>query len=450
MRRYLWLPLLGTLLALVAGYLWVEWSKGGEGSGLYSRLWQPEPVFAYWAPERFYASVDSLDARFEGGQCITCHESVTPGIVLDWRDSAHASPKSGEPVQCDACHGNDHADLHLPSPAVCGECHADQHEQFLDERRFGFPSHALAMERVLDAKHFVDKPKGEVSACVQCHSVATKCDSCHTRHRFSAAEARRPEACITCHSGPPHPDDETYFASAHGQRYLAEGAGWDWSKPLTRGSYPVPTCAYCHMERGSHQVADKAIWKFGLKEVNPLTSSNQVKRERWVALCADCHEEAESREWLSELDRERKGAWSQLYAAESILKGLRGDDLLHPAADERPPYPLDSPGGLWSRARIGFFEGQASAFYNVSGIERDYFEMWYFDNLRGYKSAAHGDDAGVRAAHRRLAEDLAAIEVRALELRALGERERAATGARADPGDLWTRGAYTEYNREHN
>ncbi|WP_272901963.1 multiheme c-type cytochrome [Candidatus Reidiella endopervernicosa] len=71
-------------------------------------------------------------------------------------------------------------------------------------------------------QHFVDKPKAEVTACVQCHSVATKCDSCHTRHLYSAAEARRPEACITCHSGPPHPDDET-FASAHGQLYLAEG-----------------------------------------------------------------------------------------------------------------------------------------------------------------------------------------------------------------------------------
>ena len=110
------------------------------------------------------------------------------------------------------------------------------------------------------AKHFVDKPKAETTACLQCHSVATKCDSCHTRHRFDPAdEARRPEACLTCHSGPPHPDDEAYFASAHGRRYLAEGKDWDWSKPLRKGNYKVPTCAYCHMQNGRHQVADKAI-----------------------------------------------------------------------------------------------------------------------------------------------------------------------------------------------
>jgi hypothetical protein len=46
------------------------------------------------------------------------------------------------------------------------------------------------------------------------------------------------------------------------------------------------------------------------------------------------------------------------------------------------------------KERIGFFEGQASSFYNVSPIERDYFEMWYFANLGAYKASAHGAPAG--------------------------------------------------------
>jgi hydroxylamine dehydrogenase len=100
----------------------------------------------------------------------------------------------------------------MPTPKVCGECHAVQHDAFQSEKQYGFPSHVLAMERATDSKHFADKPKAETTACVQCHSVATKCDSCHTRHRFEAAEARRAEACTTCHSGPPHPDDETFTA----------------------------------------------------------------------------------------------------------------------------------------------------------------------------------------------------------------------------------------------
>ncbi|MBA1330392.1 hypothetical protein QQ73_04175, partial [Candidatus Endoriftia persephone str. Guaymas] len=65
------------------------------------------------------------------------------------------------------------------------------------------------------------------------------------------------------------------------------------------------------------------------------------------------------------------------------------------------------------RERIGFFEGQASVFYNVSAIERDYFEMWYFDNLGAYKSAAHGHSTGVKEGHRKMEASLDRIETQA-------------------------------------
>lgn len=449
--RYIWIPLVTVLIAIPAGYYYVEWSKGGSGAGLYSRHWLPDAVFAYWNPDDFYESTNSVVGEFEGEQCIACHQAVTPGIVKDWQASRHSSPGNGKAtVYCSDCHGNDHQALHLPAPEVCGTCHATQHAQFEDEKRYGFPSHALAMERALDAKHFVDKPKAEVTACLQCHSVASKCDSCHTRHRFNAAEARRPEACITCHSGPPHPDDETYFASAHGQLYLAEGKDWDWSKPLRKGNYKGPTCAYCHMGDGKHQVADKSMWKFGIKQINPLTSGNEVKREQWVALCSDCHEADWSRQQLAGLDAERKQAWKMLYSAEAVLKELRSQDLLYPAAGERPAYPADWMDSLWPRARVGFFEGQASAFYNVSPIERDYFEMWYFDNLGAYKGAAHGDQAAVNRGHAAMEHDLAAIEEQAERLRDLAEQEQLEQRQRPDASELWQSGDYTDFNREQN
>jgi hydroxylamine dehydrogenase len=437
-----------SLLLVTAGYAYVQWSRGGPGSGLYSRVWEPGTGQGWWDPAAFYTPPQSVQGRFSGEQCIQCHQGITPGIVNDWKGSGHA--RGTPPVTCDACHGNDHQQLRLPGPEVCGGCHEKQHGEFLDEARYGFPSHVLAMGRALEAKHFVDKPKAEVQSCVQCHSVATKCDSCHSRHRFDPAEARRPEACITCHAGPPHPDDETYFASAHGRIYREEGAGWDWSKPLVKGNYKAPTCAYCHMDGGRHQVAHKSIWKFGLKEINPNTSGNRVLRERWVRLCSDCHEEGESRAWLAELDDERKGTWGKLYAAEEVLKELRADDLLYPGPGERPPYPEDWLDRLWPRARIGFFEGQASAFYNVSAIERDYFEMWYFDNLGSYKAAAHNDPDGVMRGQRGLDRALEQIRLHAEGLRDPdGAGERAA-GEWTGPGDLWLTGPYTEHNRDQN
>lgn len=446
--RYLWMPLLIVVISVPLGFYFVDWSKSGEGAGLYSRNWSPEAIFAYWNPDDFYESVDSVKGEFTGEQCVECHQGVTPGVVNDWRKSGHSKPANNQSVvYCSNCHGNNHEDLHLPSPEICGSCHEVQHEQFKDEKRYGFPSHSLAMERAMDAKHFVDKPKAEVTACLQCHSVASKCDSCHTRHVFSAAEARRPEACITCHSGPPHPDDETYFHSKHGQLYLAEGETWDWSKPLSRGNYPAPTCAYCHMENGKHQVADKAIWKFGLKQINPLTSGNQIKRKQWVELCGDCHEQDWAADQLKQLDAERKLSWSKLYEAESVLKGLRSDDLLQPSARQRPPYPGDSPDTFLQYQRIGFFEGQASAFYNVSPMERDYFEMWYFDNLKSYKGAAHGDVSFVDEGQTAMDHSLEKIKKNAERLRSIGKTKITDEGV---GGNIWLEGEYTEYNRDHN
>ncbi len=446
--RYVIVAVVMVAIAIPSGFTMLESSRSGTGIGLYSNEWEPDPMQQYWDPENFYNANSKIKAVFSGDQCIQCHQSITPGIVRDWRESRHSAPTNGEEVvRCPACHGDDHGNLHLPNPTTCGGCHTTQLTQVEDEKKYGFPSHALAMERAVDAKHFVDKPKPEVLSCLQCHSVATKCDSCHTRHRFSAAEARRSESCITCHSGPPHPDDKTYFASAHGKIYREEGGDWDWNQPLKKGNYKAPTCAYCHMEEGIHSVAHKSIWKFGIREINPNTSGNKVLRERWVNLCMDCHQEEESRQWLREMDEERKEAWNMLYRAEGVLKDLRSDDKITPAPGERPPYPLDKMDQLWPRAHIGFFEGQASAFYNVSGIERDYFEMWYFDNLHGYKAAAHGDPAGVEEAHKAMERDLNGIEKRAEQLRSSASEESA-----AHPQDdgLWLEGRYTDYNRENN
>jgi len=194
-NKTLLIPLIIALLALPVGFAYVHWSKGGAGAGLYSRHWAPDPVQGYWGPDNFYQSPDSVQGIFEDKLCVKCHEGITPGIVADWRASRHA--QVDEIVYCSNCHGSDHQQLRMPTPEVCGGCHEKQHGEFQDEARFGFPSHVLAMQRAVDARHFVDKPKAEVQSCVQCHSVATKCDSCHTRHRWSRLFVATAPACPT-------------------------------------------------------------------------------------------------------------------------------------------------------------------------------------------------------------------------------------------------------------
>ncbi len=83
--RYVWVPVVLALLAVALGFAYVHWSRSGPGSGLYSRLWAPEPVQGYWDPDAFYRSVEGVQGHFENTQCIACHGGITPGIVTDWQ-----------------------------------------------------------------------------------------------------------------------------------------------------------------------------------------------------------------------------------------------------------------------------------------------------------------------------------------------------------------------------
>ncbi|MBF0341726.1 MAG: hydroxylamine oxidoreductase, partial [Magnetococcales bacterium] len=85
-----------------------------------------------------------------------------------------------------------------------------------------------------------------------------------------------------------------------------------------------------------------------------------------------------------------------------------------------------------------------SAFYNVSAIERDYFELWYFTNPGAYKGMAHGANELSQRFHDRMAEEIQAIEATAAALR---ERKRPAGETLKR---LWMEGEYTEFNRDHN
>src|SRR3546814_17753742 len=47
------------------------------------------------------------------------------------------------------------------------------------------------------------------TSCTMCHTNQTKCDNCNHRHQFSVVEARKPQACATCHHGVTHKPEGT-------------------------------------------------------------------------------------------------------------------------------------------------------------------------------------------------------------------------------------------------
>ena len=120
----------------------------------------------------------------------------------------------------------------MPTADVCGNCHLQEYAERESERDTilwpknqwpkGRPSHALDYRANVETEIYAGMSQREIAdGCTMCHINQNKCDNCHTRHEFSVANSRKPEACGTCHSGADHINWEAYNVSKHGQEYQA-------------------------------------------------------------------------------------------------------------------------------------------------------------------------------------------------------------------------------------
>lgn len=226
-------------------------------------------------------------------ECVACHTKTTPMVVADWKESRHSAVGVG----CDVCHGGGHASaedvdkVRLPTPETCSTCHAKRVEQF----KKGKHSFAWAAMKAMPTTHWLPMALTEgMKGCGGCHKIGLKseedmkelkkqgagfgvasCDACHTRHLFSAEEARQPQACQTCHMGFDHPQWEMYSSSKHGVRYLLKQAG------VLPESAAAPTCQTCHMPEGDHEV--RTAWGF-LAVRLPLPQDEQWAADQVIVL----------------------------------------------------------------------------------------------------------------------------------------------------------------------
>jgi F0F1-type ATP synthase membrane subunit c/vacuolar-type H+-ATPase subunit K len=215
---------------------------------------------------------------------------------------------------CTDCHGSSHNGPNtgtpkLPTPKNCGTCHSSEVSQF------NAGKHYYGWEAMQAVPTYQDMPVAVTDkGCVVCHQVGYqwedgsrgRCDSCHTRHVFSAAEAAKPEACATCHTGD-HPQYEMWANSKHGKLYA-----------MDKDSGRAPVCVTCH---DAHQVMtawgflglrpgdeDDEEWfaargkvKGALEIMGPARAPEVMRNsmEEWqywrddmVARCTQCHAES--------------------------------------------------------------------------------------------------------------------------------------------------------------
>lgn len=193
-------------------------------------------------------------ASYSPQECVDCHTGVTPGIVTQFQNGVMA----GEGVTCVSCHGADHSAINASggkvSAGTCAQagCHPDQYSEFaLKDAADAYTNkHAIGWTKMTAAARYQVMPAAQrYEMCERCHNIGYvsadgsvgKCDSCHTRHTFSAAEASEPEACGTCHMGPDHEQIDMWEKSKHGVVYTTEK-----QRP---GGDPrrAPSCVTCHM-----------------------------------------------------------------------------------------------------------------------------------------------------------------------------------------------------------
>ncbi|HET9333986.1 MAG TPA: multiheme c-type cytochrome [Gemmatimonadota bacterium] len=376
--------------------------------------------------------------------CAECHRALHATVVRQFESSAMGLPGTQNPrveqprtLTCADCHGTDHdqimASLGRVPETTCAGCHAGIYqEHVLDaghsygpgpgdlginwERNIGVPNYAQMPRKVMemgcdpchaqagatDAKYWSE----EQNRYVDTSSLQYRngCIACHTRHSFSLVEARKPEACYTCHMGPDHPNYEAYMSSKHGSIYVARGDSWDWTTPMTQVDWDAPTCAYCHMvyvgedgvRTSSHNMSRKIVWGMGTQAAGGELADvldrpeNRAKRLEMVRVCMTCHSEDKARGYLRSADAHKLSGDALVIEARELLAGLYEDGLIEPSHGWRAagllPGPefsaVELPNGLAAHWPAGLY-------YDVTAVEREYFDMFFFSNLKSYKGAFH-------------------------------------------------------------
>ena len=363
-------------------------------------------------------SLPSLAAAAESA-CVGCHKEITPSIVKDFLSGAMG--QSG--MDCAACHGSGHstkddaAKATMPTEKTCQKCHKEQHDQYADGK------HALAWVAMSSMPTNGIQPHAYIQGlkgCGGCHKVGIRdeaakaaspygspCDSCHTRHKFSKAEAKKPEACQTCHMGFDHPQWEMWSGSKHGVIYQTEG---DTGR--------APTCQTCHMEEGNHRVM--TAWGFlalrlpeadaewmgyratilkGLQVLDPqgnatprldlvkagkiarLTKEEwQSERDRMLNVCAKCHSRKYAQTNLENADAMIKEADKLMATAIETVANLYDKGIIKPEAN-KVAYPdlltfYDAITPIEQTLYVMFLEHRMRAFQGAFHMNPDYV-TWY-------------------------------------------------------------------------
>jgi len=334
-------------------------------------------------------------------ECIDCHKTEDPGIINDWKNSRHGhvgvscldchQVESDSPMatQHESIEGTDVYISVLVPPSTCASCHPVEVEQFNESghiRAYRQIIPNAGLNALIQTHEGRDHPEfGNASGetgCMQCHGTEIKldedkrpisstwpnmgmgsvypndsvgnCATCHTRHKFSIAEARKPNSCASCHLGPDHPNIEIFENSKHGHVFMTDSDDWNWESAPDAwepGDYRGPTCATCHMSgigelETTHNITERLYWNLWAKSSGVRNSSDVMSgllgdgekgRAKMEMVCNSCHTPLHTTNFFEQGDKAVK-LYNEAYYAPALkmLEELKEKGLLkdNPWTDE--------------------------------------------------------------------------------------------------------------------
>jgi hypothetical protein len=140
----------------------------------------------------------------------------------------------------------------------------------------------------------------------------------------------------------------------------------------------------------------KIIWGMGIQpadgQLDDLTISaeGQAKRNEMIKVCMTCHSEDKARGYLESADAHKLAGDALVVEARGILASLYQDGLIEASHATSSAGLLPGPRFVATELPGNMAQhSPTSLYYDVTPIEREYFDMFFFSALKSYKGAFH-------------------------------------------------------------
>jgi len=189
------------------------------------------------------------------------------------------------------------------------------------------------------------------------------------------------------------------------------------------------------MYKGTHNAVENAIYShMGVKEVDRGAEEFAAKRKKWLGICNDCHSTRFAAAYLRGADDTVKVSHMKVREAKAVVEDLQKEGFLEAMPKDLAPY-LDE-GHKWN---LG------GRMYNITEIERTFFDMLVYQGTTVFKAAFHmsSNMQTYELGAFKQDESLLKIKSEASKLRRLKALETKA-GIEHVPYDFWKKGEYTD------